>query len=55
MAGDKWGYCKCLRSIRCYSKNMTKISGVIVIMSNFFCETTKGFFVCTGSLSVIEN
>jgi hypothetical protein len=54
MAGDKWGYCKCLRSIRCYSKSMTKISGVIVMMSNFF-EIPKDFFVYTGSLSVVEN
>jgi hypothetical protein len=48
MAGDKWGYCKCLRSIRCYSKNVTKISSVIVIMSKFFVKYQKAFSFIQG-------
>ena len=48
MAGDKWCYCKCLRSIRCYSKNVTKISGVIVIMSKFFVKYQKAFSFIQG-------
>ncbi len=48
MAGDKWGYCKCLRSIRFYSKDMTKISGVIVIMSNFSVKYQKAFSFIQG-------
>ncbi len=52
MAGDKWGYCcKCFRSLRFYSKNVTNIYGVIVILKMFCVKYQKAF---KGSLSVIE-